>query len=371
MITNDIIDSFRRKVDSENFVLNRYRDQNGICLWNIICSSMDWIDVAVSYFDKNPTIGNTDDINQQSINVFTYISFIDIIVEAIKQLHLIFFKAEESKYPFEGVKDVFKLNKFSNDDTKYFKLIRACFGAHSVDLKDYFSNKSKKEKRCASWPYKSLSDVDLDVHLYPESPHDKDLIFTVKFDELYSFLVKTYTYLNVISSQIDKLKKSDYEKFRSKKIKNFKNIQTEIKNLLSENKQRLDNEYYAFLLNDISLILTTKITNSKNKRIIDLYERDCYTILTIIKDNLQNMVIEEINSFLDERYWFKDNINYEFSKLSDQLHYDDGRKYTYKSLFEYLSIIYDIDNYESLRINELYVLALIGLHYVSENKIIK
>lgn len=48
-----LIDLFREKVNNNgaDFVLHRYRNNNGKNQWSIICSAMDWISVVVGEID--------------------------------------------------------------------------------------------------------------------------------------------------------------------------------------------------------------------------------------------------------------------------------------------------------------------------------
>lgn len=85
----EIIKRFRDEVNAQDLVLQMYRNYAGKNYWNIICSAMDWIDVVVEMIDiKNVSKKNDND---SSIKVMTFIMCIDVMWEAVQQLHRIFF----------------------------------------------------------------------------------------------------------------------------------------------------------------------------------------------------------------------------------------------------------------------------------------
>ena len=49
MISLDKINEFRDEVNSDKFVLSKYKMVNGKNQWGCICSAMDWITVAIEY----------------------------------------------------------------------------------------------------------------------------------------------------------------------------------------------------------------------------------------------------------------------------------------------------------------------------------
>ncbi len=86
----ELITKFRDKVNSNSsFVFQKYKNLNEKNQWNIICSCMDWISVAVR--NINNMKNDNSNIDVLSMQTYLYISSIDIIFEAIKQLHRIFF----------------------------------------------------------------------------------------------------------------------------------------------------------------------------------------------------------------------------------------------------------------------------------------
>ena len=72
----------------------------------------------------------------------TFIVCIDVLWEAIQQLHRVLFNTQE--IPFVEEKSVFRHKLFETTDNEYFKTIRACFATHPVNLKDDFSGERKQ-----------------------------------------------------------------------------------------------------------------------------------------------------------------------------------------------------------------------------------
>ena len=140
-LDSKLIDLFREKVNDNgaDFVLHRYRNINGKNQWSIICSAMDWISVVVDEIDVKKLSYKND--NDSSIRVMTFIVCIDVLWEAIQQLHRVLFNTQE--IPFVEEKSVFRHKLFETTDNEYFKTIRACFATHPVNLKDDFSGEKK------------------------------------------------------------------------------------------------------------------------------------------------------------------------------------------------------------------------------------
>ena len=113
----EIIKRFRDEVNAQDLVLQMYRNYAGKNYWNIICSAMDWIDVVVEMIDiKNVSKKNDND---SSIKVMTFIMCIDVMWEAVQQLHRIFF--DTSTIPFADNTEVFCHKLFQASDNDYFQ----------------------------------------------------------------------------------------------------------------------------------------------------------------------------------------------------------------------------------------------------------
>jgi len=107
MIDPKIIRRFRNKVnDNSYFTLHKYKDRNGKNHWNLICACMDWIDLSVDYLLNNKL--ENQNINVMSMQVYTYISSIDIIWQSIQQLHRAII--DVNTIPFDGERQIFHDN---------------------------------------------------------------------------------------------------------------------------------------------------------------------------------------------------------------------------------------------------------------------
>ena len=109
MIDESLIEEFRKRVNHNHFVRHIYKNVNGKNLWNIICSSMDWITIAVHYICSKECLCFSKDNYVNSVKVYSYISCIDILLEATKQLHRVFVGNKK----FNRSSDIFK-NKPAN-----------------------------------------------------------------------------------------------------------------------------------------------------------------------------------------------------------------------------------------------------------------
>ncbi|WP_240537113.1 hypothetical protein [Marinomonas flavescens] len=185
IVTDEKISDFRDLVNSNSkFVYQIYKDKGGKNLFHLVCSCMDWISVSVRHLDNAPKFDSNIDV--KCMQIYSLISSIDLISASVNQLHRVF--VNEKTVPFKGEKKCFHNRLIEReDDNTYFKTLRACFGAHPVEL-----NQSNS-KRFASWPFKSyLNNADLTVHLYSREIGEEDLTLDVYISELLKFLTTRY-----------------------------------------------------------------------------------------------------------------------------------------------------------------------------------
>lgn len=310
VISDDKIRDFRNLVNSNSsFVYQIYKNKGDKNLFNLVCSCLDWITVSVRHlenvtnFDKN--------IDTKSMQVYSLISSIDLIFESIKQLHRVFIN--EKNIPFSGEKKCFNERLFpSEDDNNYFKTIRACFGAHPVDLKQ------SKSKRFASWPFEShVNSGDLSVHLYSRDVDAEDLLLNLNINELLEFLITRYDYLDVIADRIESLF-SEYQKNLSNQtIETKPDPLEQLYILRNESKKRLDNDYYDSEINDLIMIFEAEVTEPKLVQMADNYKDSLLPLIGEIKTNLQvmNLVDLENDSMVRVRSGLGVQLSYELSKF--------------------------------------------------------
>ena len=323
-ISVDKIESFREFVnENQDFILNQYQNINGKNHWNLLCSCMDWLTVSATYLQNPPRLDSNSNI--QAMQMFTLISSIDLIYESINQLHRIFFT--DKKLPFKGEKVFFSKRIFDQDDNNYFKSIRASFGAHPVNLKD------SNIQRFASWPSTSfMSKEGLTVQLYSSTDEEDDLLMNLYWDELISFAIQRYEYLDTITNQIVTL----YERYKNE----LRNIAIEKKItpleqlyvLQSESSKRENNDYYKCTINELIIIFRTELSDPHLGALEKENKKSLLPLINEIMNNLQRMEIVDLeNDFLIRQQ----------SNLSKTLRYELGKFHTwfygnrYDPLIEY------------------------------------
>jgi hypothetical protein len=308
-----LINEFREKVNDQDIVLKKYHNRNGKDLWNIICSAMDWIDVVVDSIDITNLSRKND--NESSIKVMTFITCIDLLWEAIQQLHRVFFHT--NKIPFANDSSTFKIKLFSATDNDYFKTLRACFAAHPINLNDRFGGDGKDERRYASWSGGGFGEGDFSVILNSSQPDKNFLFLDIYFDELLTFAKLRYNYLRTIMKKIDTQVEHYFDSWRKQNITRGTSPTEQIDILINENKQRLDNDHYNYELEKLRIIFNASINNSKNLKLVDHYRTTLSDKIEEIFTNLQQMIISEIQSLDDS---CPSNCQYAFSKLSDAVY---------------------------------------------------
>lgn len=368
MVTSDLIGKFRERVNKNNYVFNKYRNIDGKNKWNCICSCMDWVSVAISYLSENPIPVQHGNDDLTSVNVYTYISCVDMVFEAVKQLHRVF--VSEKGLPFENESTIFTENVYCKNDNDYFKLVRSCFGAHPVNLNDYFTSDKTTERRFASWSGGHFSKRDYGVVLYSNSPGVKSIFFDISFAEIDAFLVRTYSYLEDLISVIDKDEDRSQRELRNKPIKYDKNPIVQLRILDEENKKRCNNDYYKYIIDELKLIFETQITNPDNLSKVNQYRKTIEPAIEELRMALQEAKLDEIISYEECNQYgktFPHSVSSGFSELADSVFTDTFSYPVFlPSLIQYISPVVTIIGNESDE--ELYVLAKTAFYHLESTQ---
>lgn len=367
-VDNGLLLEFRKKVNEDYMILHIFRNKNNKNKWSILCSAMDWIEVALEGIEPSALSRGND--NKSSIRMITFVSCIDILWEAIQQTHRVLFDTTE--IPFRDDSSIFKQNV---SDNIFFKTIRACFAAHPVNLHEVFSDDDRNERWFASWSGGTFSKKDFSVILYSNIPKKKSRFFDVSFSELMEFAKSRYTYLNELMKQIEKIVADYKNDYRKIVIESKTEVSEKILLLIEENKKRLDCDYYDYELNKLRVIFAqSKFQNPKNQKVVNAYQKDLLLELEEIQSHLQDMSMDELDASIEVEYPQK--YHYIFSKLSDSI-WGEGYVYAMKDMIveELNKCIYPIAILEKdMTLEEMYVLFLasnyvksIGIEIKEEN----
>ena len=357
--------SFKNKIGENDLILKIYRDRSGKNKWSIICSALDWIEVALSGIDTS-TLSSKND-HQASIKMMTFISCVDVMWEAIQQLHRVLF--ETDKIPFKQDCSVFKK---SVSDNEYFKIIRACFAAHPVNLRNVYPDDEKGEHWYASWSGKIFSRQDFSVILYSNSSEREPRFFDVRFEEIYEFAEKRYQYLSDLMKRIDLIKNEYLESFRRIPI-DIEDTDTEsISVLIAENKKRLDCDCFDYELQKIRRVYQTDYKETeKNNFAMNEYKRALKDELDELRSKLQKMEFGDLMNQVNDDVPLE--IQYDFSELSGAVLRGTRSclplDFPIEKVKTGISDVVDID--ESMTAEELYVLVCAGAYLINRGKILK
>ena len=275
MLNTDLIQKFRKEVNGNSyFALHNYRNRGGYNHWNLICSCMDWIEVAMDYIshqspDNKETVGilKTENINTKCMLAYTYISAIDIVWASVQQLHRVIIS--DGKTPFKGKTGIFNDYLICKDDNEYFTHIRAVFGAHPVNLK-------KEGKWFASWPTDHVyPEFDYAVTLYNSEAKGSNTIFGFRFKELNQFLEMRYKYLNEIMKSLDN-QYGEYKEVMSKRlIIQVDDVENQLEILKEAAYERLNSEYYSEVIEELQIIFRSPCSELRNKEVVNKYLDEC------------------------------------------------------------------------------------------------
>lgn len=291
ILDEKLIDKFRERVEKNDFVLHVYKNKGGKNKWNCICSAMDWISVSVHYLCSERVLHITKDENMNSVEVDTFLSCIDILWESIQQLHRVFHDTKD--IPFVNEKKIFNNNQFSRDDNNFFKTVRACFGAHPVNLYDTFSGTSK-ERRFASWSGSFGRKDTFSVKLYGSVQSSHEMFFDINYNELWCFAEQRYNYLNHLCGLIERQEVEYIEKQTQIEIKKDDDPLKQIEILMEEVKKRSENDDYRRELKRLMILFSADIKGEKNRGVVEKYRKLLKKELMEIYENVQNMTFKEI-----------------------------------------------------------------------------
>jgi|TARA_R100001591_G_scaffold23935_2_gene33769 hypothetical protein len=312
IITDEKISDFRDLINSNSgFIFHTYRNIDGKNYWNLICSCMDWITVSIRHLQSTPEFDKNIDV--RVMQMFSLISSIDLVYEAITQLHRVFINSDS--IPFTGEKEFFTDRIIDQDDNLYFKSIRASFGAHPVNLNHSSS------KRFASWPFDSyMNSGDLTVHLYSNKVDEDDLVMNLNSTELKNFLIKRYNYLDVVSERITHLFEEFKNNLRKQPIEINSDTVKQLYILKSESERRLDNDYYRGEIDELIMIFEADVKNPELSILASKYKISLKALIEEIHSNLQNMNIVDLEN---------DELLNPKSNLTSELSYELGKFYSW------------------------------------------
>ncbi|EMH2395805.1 TPA: hypothetical protein ACPUIE_000277 [Proteus mirabilis] len=295
ILDSNLIEKFRETVNGNNhYVRYKYYNIKGENDWNIVCSCIDWIKVSVNYLYSFPDFSKNIDNKVMQMN--TLLISIDNILEAIKQLHRVFYDDQRLKiYPFNGRNNIFIDKKIiCKDDESYFKEIRACFGAHPTKLRN------NNKKYFASWPFLPLpiyysSKDDLSVRLYPLNADEDDIKIGLNVKELMNFAKERYEYLLDISCKINELYLNYCIQKSKKTIPNAdSDTLSELKILKDEAKERLNISHYTNTIDELIMIFSTSIEENHLMEKEKEYKKQLNKLINEIRKNLQSMSLGEL-----------------------------------------------------------------------------
>ena len=285
-LERDLIRRFRDKInDNHHFVLHKYRNMNGKNLWNVICSAMDWIEVAVEGIPYIQ-LGNKNE-NVASLNLMQLICAMDLVTESTRQLYRVF----ELPYPYHNDHCIFGNEK--TDDT-YFKHVRAMFGVHPVNLTG-----ENDERYYASWSTPKL-EADFSVFVYSNQPDKESQIHSIFIKDLFEYTIKRYSLLNDLIEHVEHDYQTHLINWKGNLILGYSATLDQIDILLHENEQRFGiGEAYWFQLEELKKLfeIDDTVYDVRHRVTVLAYKDELKIVLNEIQHNLQYMNIEELKNY--------------------------------------------------------------------------
>ena len=319
-----------KKINGLNeFINGEYKDDILLVLdkkysddkWNIICSAVHWFRTVEKYLTSENLL-KEDSTDYNWGEVYLFLSAVDIIIEGINDVNKIAKNNEKARLFYKN-NEIFKDKE--KDDWEYFKNIRAIFGAHPTKLKDnkeyivstyptpYNSIADRLSGKSRGWDYYTL------LWKKEKSKSWEQLSFGFKFEDVERYLDKCINYLDVIYKDFFDMI-YDYKKELSKcKIQQIDKPIKQLNILLKEDKNRL-NGRYEFVIKDIKMLLTTKITDKQNRKIYEKYKNILINQIPYLYNALQYPEkienINEVENIINSKVeYFTKNSSYYYTKL--------------------------------------------------------
>ncbi len=359
-----IIDEFRDVINEHGLIYHIYKNRDGRDQWSVICSAMDWIEVAVTGIDPSKIIMAHS--NEASISAMTFVNCIDIMWEGIQQLHRVI--VDRNTIPFAGDHTIFQKDA---SDNNYWKAIRAIFAAHPVNLYDITGKEEKTtEKWFASWSGAFIGYGDISVYLYSNIPGKKAEQRNLEKRKLMEFAISRYNYLNTLKDII-RVRSNEYlEKHRRKSLRIYptdtpEQIVAYTDYLIGENSLRWDNPYYLEKLSEIRDAFSVSFKGDNNQTALKIYQQALLKGLDRIREAISKLDYE-----LDDEGDFVDAVPpIEYQYACEHI-FDENKaglmSFGISKMQQYFGDIISYDECISRR--EFIVLTKAGLYLKQENK---
>jgi len=359
-----LINEFRGVVNENSFTYFRYSNNRDKNQWNCICSAMDWITVAVEHLAGYPRKRVRD---LGSIEMYSYIASVDIIVEAVQQLHRVIFSTSEQLFSKDT--DCFPQNKFNKNDLDYFKTIRSCFGAHPVNLDEPGKEQDRSMRRFASWSGGNFGGGDFSVILYSNQIGGNDIFLSIDMKQVLTFVQKYYSYLQVLILELKRQYVTFCAEMKSKRFCYSGDVLSRLHTLRTECKARLNNDYYRTTIDELILIFKTPITCKSNREMVEAYCIALESLIDEIYHNLQEMNLVDLE-YDDLLYPMSDKLpngwGYWREKLSEHVF---GNGYPPEVWIDRIENIFgDLFEFTYSNYNELFVLVQASVYRLSLDK---
>lgn len=322
------ISQFRKFVNEFhfNFIIHHYSNVDGKNYWSCLCSAMDWLteaNDALPEFQKRAKSKNAG-----WIDLYGYISCIDVILEATEQLHrcVFGFGGKLAKLSFSTQCFATKPNAFySLTDRAYFKELRSAFGAHPVNLNDSKtpSTNEHKAKRFASWVLSAdrgqmTEEYDFSVRLYSNLKDVEDITVGLKLTELKNFCDQYRNHLKSVTTEIKRQYLEFVDNCRKRPIEHTVDIVEQWDILMREACDRcLGNWDVA-----ITDIFSADPKSPKNNKLLAAYQEALQTLTNGMIDAFQKMsdvgiqkIGEEFHQVLYPRYPQENGLSYSLQKF--------------------------------------------------------
>lgn len=281
-----------------NFVIHCYSNVEGKNYWSCLCSAMDWLTEAEDALPEFQKRANGK--NAGWIDLYGYISCIDVILEATEQLHRCVFgvAGKPTDLLFHTQCFIAKPNEFASlTDRAYFKELRSGFGAHPVNLTDSqrTSSHKHKAKRYASWVLSSergqpTDDFDFSVRLYSNLKGVEDLTLGVKLAELKTFCDQYQSHLETVVAEIERQYGVFANECRKRPIGRSDDIVEQWNILMREAGDRCLGNWDAAVPD----IFSANPKNPKNRKLLAAYQKALRTLIKGMTSAFQKMNDEGI-----------------------------------------------------------------------------
>ena len=269
--------------------------------WNRICAAMDRLEDAIIYFNDMKL--GSDGNGRSAFDFYNFINNAYILIDCIKTIGRIFNMDEKLIDNIEKSSSVFgKVLGEQSTDGRYFEYIRSVCVVHPLGTnrqKEFLDGCMFHCCPFVTWNERFFhfgdNDADLIAHIYTSREDDYGKYIELFIPQFEEYITKWIDIIPEIIKAKNSYTDSEYERLKKEPVKTLADFSNDIVKYLvylkTEYCKRFDygNDY---LFNEYIRVFTIKLSDKRNKKLLEKYKNAILYSLNFVRNELQNMSYE-------------------------------------------------------------------------------